>query len=186
MVLCTIPLPPYTRHGRYRGVNGIKYYPYKYNITRSSRYAKNMKLLLVTSAIASSLQSAMGEFTSIAGSYGDVTSVNINPTCTNGSVLPSTMFTISPSDTASVSSDPADLVTVTTSGGTLSFTWNEAVGSGAKVSPGNIISDHFETEETAMHTVVTMAFPCGDTTLWVAQYGFDTCALAFMILCDML
>jgi len=63
-------------------------------------------------------------FTSIAGNYGSVESVDINLSCpTNKNIqLPSLMFTIIPGELASVSSFPSNVVYTVVKDGVLSFT----------------------------------------------------------------
>jgi len=62
-------------------------------------------------------------FTSIAGNYGSVESVDINLSCpTNQNIqLPSLMFTIIPGELASVSSFPSNVVYTAVKDGVLSF-----------------------------------------------------------------
>ena len=72
-------------------------------------------------------------FTPIDGDFSSVQSVNIEPSCpwTTTTTYPNAMFTIQPSDTAYVSSSPANLVTATLDGDELKIEWNAAVAAGA-------------------------------------------------------
>ena len=78
------------------------------------------------------------EFTSLDGDYSDVTTVVISPTCpSGGATLPATIFTILPTSdgTAYVSSDPANLITVTNNNGVMTFDWT---GFGGGVKSGGV------------------------------------------------
>ena len=72
-------------------------------------------------------------FTPIDGVYTSVQSVNIEPSCpwNTTTTYPNAMFTIQPSDTAYVSSSPANLVTATLDGDELKIDWNADVAAGA-------------------------------------------------------
>ena len=102
-----------------------------------------MKLLLPLLALLHSIKVA-AEFAAInidGGSYDDIKSVVITPSCpaTGGAnKVPVTMFTILPSNSGvEVSSDPPDLVSVSSDGGTLSInSWNfvDSTTGGVKIS----------------------------------------------------
>lgn len=102
-----------------------------------------MKLLLPLLALLHSIKVA-AEFAAInidGGSYDDIKSVVITPSCpaTGGAnKVPVTMFTILPSNSGvEVSSDPPDLVSVSSDGGTLSInSWNfvDSTNGGVKIS----------------------------------------------------
>ena len=102
-----------------------------------------MKLLLPLLALLHSIKVA-AEFAAINvdGSYDDIKSVVITPSCpaTGGAnKVPITMFTILPSDSdgVEVSSDPPDLVSVSSDGSTLSInSWNivDSTSGGVKIS----------------------------------------------------
>ena len=102
-----------------------------------------MKLLLPLLALLQSIKVA-ADFAAINvdGSYDDIKSVVITPSCpsANGGAnkVPVTMFTILPSDSGvEVSSDPPDLVSVSSDGGTLSInSWNivDSTSGGVKIS----------------------------------------------------
>lgn len=72
-------------------------------------------------------------FTAIDGDFSSVQSVNIEPSCpwTTMTTYPNAMFTVQPSDTAYVSSSPANLVTATLDGDELKIEWNADVAAGA-------------------------------------------------------
>ena len=72
-------------------------------------------------------------FTPIDGDYTSVQSVNIEPSCpwNTTTTYPNAMFTIQPSDTAYVSSSPANLVTATLDGDEMKIEWNADVAAGA-------------------------------------------------------
>mmetsp|Transcript_11636 Transcript_11636/g.17803 ORF Transcript_11636/g.17803 Transcript_11636/m.17803 type:complete len:438 (+) Transcript_11636:78-1391(+) len=71
-------------------------------------------------------------FSLIDGEFSMVESVNISPPCPRNMVYPNPAFTIQPSTGAYVSSFPANLFTLTVSGGELQFEWNAPVANGAK------------------------------------------------------
>ena len=86
-----------------------------------SLYALIVAIVQVTETSAASAD----DFTPIAGDYGSVDSVVINPSCPDENPeLPSVMFTVTPSDTAQVSTYPADVVTATVDNRVLTFKYN--------------------------------------------------------------
>lgn len=101
-----------------------------------------MKLLLPLFALLQSYKVAAADFTSITvdGSYDNIKSVVISPSCPSGgsNKVPVTMFTILPSESGvEVSSDPPDLVSVSSDGNTLSInSWNvvDSKSGGVKIS----------------------------------------------------
>ena len=101
-----------------------------------------MKLLLPLFALLQSTNKVTAaDFTSIDvdGSYDNINSIVISPSCpSGGSKVPVTMFTILPSDSGvEVSSDPPDLVSVSSDGSTLSInSWNvvDSTSGGVKIS----------------------------------------------------
>ena len=102
-----------------------------------------MKLLLpLFVLLLQSNKVTAADFTSIDvdGSYDNINSIVISPSCPSGgsNKVPVTMFTILPSDAGvEVSSDPPDLVSVSSDGSTLSInSWNvvESTSGGVKIS----------------------------------------------------
>jgi len=81
-------------------------------------------LIALTQTVNVVFSAAADGFTSIAGDYGSVESVDINLSCpTNQNIeLPNLMFTITPGDAASVSSSPPNVVHTKVKDGVLSFT----------------------------------------------------------------
>jgi len=98
-----------------------------------------MKYSSITLAAISLLQqSVSSEFVPLTGDYSDVTTVVISPTCpTGGATLPATIFTILPTSdgTSYVSSDPANLISVTNDNGVMTFDWT---GEGQGVKSGGV------------------------------------------------
>ena len=76
-------------------------------------------------------------FSEIIGSIDQsVTEIVLGPECQNNINVPSTMFTIEPADTVTVSSSPTNLVTVSNDGETMQFAWNANVATTASFPDG--------------------------------------------------